>query len=114
MKHLFLYDGNCEFCTGLASSLEIRCEDKQVEFRSFRNLDDLELAKIHPNLNKDLCEGNVQFIKNSKRYPGFFAVRKLSQSLKIYKYFFWILYLPLVPFIGMGVMYLLKSIRNRE
>ncbi|MCG9874218.1 MAG: DUF393 domain-containing protein [Leptospiraceae bacterium] len=109
MTKIFLFDGDCKFCTNLASYLKDKCLNKEIKFHSFRNLTQVDLEKIHPQLTLELCLGNVQYIYNQSRYPGFFAVRKVSHSLKFYRYFSFILYLPLVPILGIIIMNLLKK-----
>ncbi|PJD99467.1 MAG: hypothetical protein CK427_15740 [Leptospira sp.] len=109
MTKVFLFDGDCKFCSRLASYLKDKSLNKEIQFHSFRKLAQLELEKIHPQLTLKLCSGNVQYIYNKTRYPGFFAVRKLSHSLKIYRFFAFILYLPLVPILGIIIMNLLKK-----
>lgn len=105
---VFLYDGNCSFCFNLTKRLQAICLSKEIEFLSFRNIPSSQLSKIHPTLTEEVMAANVQFIYNGLRYPGFFAVRKLTFHLKFYRYFFWILYLPLIPIIGILVMNYLK------
>ncbi|WP_108973727.1 DCC1-like thiol-disulfide oxidoreductase family protein [Leptospira ryugenii] len=112
MNPVFFYDGSCSFCTNLRSFLEKRLVDKTISFQSYLNFSESELKKIHPDLQHAICAGEVQYIRNGKRYPGFFAVRALSHSLAIYRWLSFLLYLPLVPFIGMAVMYFLKRIRK--
>ncbi|MFB5650680.1 DCC1-like thiol-disulfide oxidoreductase family protein [Leptospira wolffii] len=111
--NIFFFDGDCSFCSGLAEGLKKRCLDPEVEFRSFRNLSEEELKKIHPSLDKNLVQGNVQYILGQQRFPGFFAVRKLSHSLKGWRYLSPLLYLPLVPLLGILVMSLLKFWKTR-
>lgn len=112
-KKVFLYDGDCQFCSALASKLEERCLDKEIRFLSFRKFPEEELRKFHPALSLRLAEGNVQFILGNQRYPGFFAVRKLSHSLQGFRWFSPLLYLPLVPLFGILTMSLLK-LRKRN
>ncbi|GBF38607.1 DCC1-like thiol-disulfide oxidoreductase family protein [Leptospira johnsonii] len=112
-KNIFLYDGDCGFCTGLAFRLSEISLNKDIKFVSFRDLSPQDLKEIHPGLEPKLVAGNVQLISGSMRYPGFFAVRKLSHSLKGWRWVSPILYLPLVPLLGMVVMSLLKSIRSK-
>ncbi|MCW7481891.1 DCC1-like thiol-disulfide oxidoreductase family protein [Leptospira kanakyensis] len=109
---VLVYDGNCGFCTRLAKSIREKTKD-QVAIVSFHQLTDTELHSIHKQLNKDLCAGEVQFIESGNRYPGFFAVRQLFWKMDKYKYFSFLLYLPLVPFLGMATMYLLKRFRKK-
>ncbi|PJZ75663.1 DCC1-like thiol-disulfide oxidoreductase family protein [Leptospira neocaledonica] len=112
-KNIFLYDGDCGFCSGLANRLSELSLDKTVKFISFRDLSSQNLKEIHPSLETNLVAGNVQFISGNMRYPGFFAVRKLSHSLKGWRWASPLLYLPLVPLLGMIFMSLLKSIRSK-
>lgn len=105
---IFLYDGKCPFCQRMAMRLRAICLSKDIEFHSFREIGYDRLKEIHPALTEEVLTANVQFIYNGFRYPGFFAIRKLCSHLKFYRYFFWILYLPLVPIIGMLVMNYLK------
>ncbi|TGL64047.1 DCC1-like thiol-disulfide oxidoreductase family protein [Leptospira sarikeiensis] len=112
-KNIFLYDGDCGFCSGLATKLSGLSLDPNIEFKSFRTLSSRELQELHPSLNEKLAAGNVQYIYGNMRYPGFFAVRRLSHSLKGWRWASPILYLPLVPILGMFVMSILKSIRSK-
>ncbi|MDX1961421.1 MAG: DCC1-like thiol-disulfide oxidoreductase family protein [Leptospiraceae bacterium] len=105
---IFFYDGDCEFCTSLANFLEKQIK-LNVEFKSFRDFEEDELLKIHPELFLSKLESEVQLITNDRRYPGFFAIRELSWNLKFGFLFAPILYLPLIPFLGMFVMYILKQ-----
>ncbi|MCG6144704.1 DCC1-like thiol-disulfide oxidoreductase family protein [Leptospira bandrabouensis] len=107
---VLVYDGNCGFCTRLAKSIREKTND-QITIVSFHKLTDIELQSIHKQLSRDLCAGEVQLIESGIRFPGFFAVRQLSWKMDKYKYFSFLLYLPLVPFLGMGIMYLLKRYR---
>ncbi|WP_039928974.1 DCC1-like thiol-disulfide oxidoreductase family protein [Leptospira yanagawae] len=111
-KNLLIYDGNCGFCTGLAQSLK-KNSVKPIEILSFHTLSELDLKKIHNQLTIEICKGEVQWIQNGNRYPGFFGVRVLLWNIKFFRYFVWILYLPLVPFLGMFALYVLKKIRIR-
>ncbi len=108
---VLVYDGNCEFCTRLAKFIREKTRD-QIAIISFHQLTDKELLTIHKQLSRDLCAGEVQFITSGNRYPGFFAVRQLVWKMDLYKYFGILLYLPLVPFLGMAAMYLLKRFRK--
>ncbi|MDF3820044.1 DCC1-like thiol-disulfide oxidoreductase family protein [Leptospira sp. 96542] len=110
MNPVLLYDGNCNFCTKLANSIQSSSNAK-IQIINFRTLTSESLSEIHRELNLSLCEGEVQYIENGRRYPGFFAVRALSWKLKTYRYFAFVLYLPLVPFLGMFVMASLKRFR---
>ncbi|PKA15561.1 DCC1-like thiol-disulfide oxidoreductase family protein [Leptospira haakeii] len=112
-QNVFLYDGECGFCSSLASKLLKLSLDKNVKFVSFRDLSPGDLKEVHPSLEPKLVAGNVQFVSGNMRYPGFFAVRKLSHSLKGWRWVSPLLYLPLVPLLGMLSMSLLKSIRSK-
>ncbi|TGK13044.1 DUF393 domain-containing protein [Leptospira fletcheri] len=111
-ERIFLYDGDCPFCFRLGNYLKKNCLDTSVQFRSFREFQEQDLRKLHPSLGTEIAQGNVQLIDNGTRYPGFFAVRRLSHSLRGWKWFSLLLYLPFVPLLGMLVMSLLKSLRN--
>lgn len=100
------------FMPRLAKTIREKTKD-QVAIISFHKLTDTELQSIHKELNKTLCAGEVQLIESGIRYPGFFAVRQLSWKMDKYKYFSILLYLPLVPFFGMGVMFFLKRFRTK-
>jgi predicted DCC family thiol-disulfide oxidoreductase YuxK len=106
---LFFYDGDCAFCTKLSHWLQSFLTDSSVQFISFREMEEEQLLKIHPELNLYRLEGEVQLIVDGKRYPGFFAVRKLFFYLKYFRWINFFLYLPLIPFLGMLVMYILKK-----
>ncbi|WP_061224434.1 DCC1-like thiol-disulfide oxidoreductase family protein [Leptospira weilii] len=110
---VFLYDGECSFCFDLAIKLQNLNLNPKIRFRSFRDFSEKELREIHPTLNIGAVEGNVQMIANGKRYPGFFAVRKLSHSLKGYRWVAPLLYLPLIPILGIIGIGLLKSLKSR-
>ncbi|TGK39365.1 DUF393 domain-containing protein [Leptospira gomenensis] len=110
---VFLYDGNCLFCTRLAAKLQTLNRNPSIRFRSFRDFSEKELKEIHPALNFEVAQGNVQMIAEGRRYPGFFAVRKLSHSLKGYRWIAPLLYLPLIPILGILAMSLLKSLKSR-
>ncbi|EPG74780.1 PF04134 family protein [Leptospira fainei serovar Hurstbridge str. BUT 6] len=112
-EKIFLYDGECEFCANLAEILKDKCLDKSVQFQSFRTLEKYELQKIHPALTPEVTAGNVQFIDSGVRYPGFFAVRKLSHSLSGWRWAAPLLYFPFVPIIGILAMNLLKAFRKK-
>lgn len=112
--NVFFYDGNCTFCSNTAKRLQSICLSKDIEFISFRTIPKEKLKDIHPTLSEEVLAANVQFIYKGLRYPGFFAIRKLSVYLKFYRYFFWVLYLPLVPIIGIIVMNYLKSRTRHE
>ncbi|EMY77563.1 PF04134 family protein [Leptospira weilii serovar Ranarum str. ICFT] len=111
--YVFLYDGECSFCSKLAIKLQNLNLDPKIRFRSFRDFSEKELKEIHPTLNVSVLEGNVQMIANGRRYPGFFAVRKLGHSLKGVRWIAPLLYLPLIPIFGMIGMNLLKSLKSR-
>ena len=109
-KDWYIYWINLEIekIPSVCQRLQAICLSKEIEFLSFRNIPSSQLSKIHPTLTEEVMAANVQFIYNGLRYPGFFAVRKLTFHLKFYRYFFWILYLPLIPIIGILVMNYLK------
>ncbi|TGL61336.1 DCC1-like thiol-disulfide oxidoreductase family protein [Leptospira jelokensis] len=109
-KNLLIYDGNCGFCAGLAERIQ-KNSVKPIEILSFHTVSETELRNIHNQLTIDRCQGEVQWIQEGNRYPGFFAVRILLWNVKYIRYFVWILYLPPIPFLGMFVMYVLKKIR---
>jgi predicted DCC family thiol-disulfide oxidoreductase YuxK len=111
-NNIFFYDGECNFCSHLADKLKNLNQNKNLKFLSFREFDSDLLNKFHSQLTEDILEGEVQLIYENKRYPGFFAVRKILPSLSIYWIFTPFLYLPLIPFLGMFVMQLLKRGRN--
>jgi predicted DCC family thiol-disulfide oxidoreductase YuxK len=108
---IFLYDGDCNFCKKLINKLISLNTNPDIQFISFRNKKDFELKKIHSDLTLDILEGEIQFIHNGVRFPGFFGIRKLFPYLQFYKYFTFLLYIPLVPFLGMLVLYILKKNR---
>ncbi|MEM7184218.1 MAG: DCC1-like thiol-disulfide oxidoreductase family protein [Spirochaetota bacterium] len=105
----FFFDGDCPFCSKMAKRLQKRCLAESVQFLSFRKLDAEELLSIHPELSLESLSGEVQYVQNSVRYPGFFAIRKLSHKLRTYRFFAFLLYLPLIPFLGMLVLHILKQ-----
>lgn len=109
---VFLYDGNCPFCLGVASKLQSLCLDPNIEFKSFRDMKSNELLNLHKDLSNEVLCANINYIYKEIRYPGFFGIRKLSHSLRGYRYISFTLYLPLIPFIGMLVMKILKSKTN--
>lgn len=111
-KKIFFYDGNCEFCQGLALKLQKRCLDNSILFLSFRKFSETELLQIHPELNLERLEREVQLIWETKRYPGFFAVRKLLWKMKYFRYIAFLLYVPFVPFIGIFLLYILRYFKN--
>ncbi|MCB1178133.1 MAG: DUF393 domain-containing protein [Leptospiraceae bacterium] len=109
MSNIFFYDGDCKFCKSLVEKLKNLYSKENLEFKSFRDLSEDELLKIHPELYIGKLESEVQLIWNSKRYPGFFAVRKIFPGLKYYKFLTPLLYIPLIPHIGMFIMFYLKG-----
>lgn len=109
---ILIYDGSCPFCQDLATAIEKRTTEP-IKIISYHSLAEDELKKIHPELTIERCQGEVQIIQKGKRYPGFFGIRVLLWKVKVYKYFVWILYLPLVPFLGMFVLSLLKRFRSK-
>lgn len=110
----FFYDGNCPFCSRMAMRLKMICLSKDIEFFSFRNFPKDKLLGINSTLTEEVLTANVQFVYNGFRYPGFFAIRKIVPHLKFYKYFFWVLYLPFIPIIGMLLMNYLKQRTGHE
>lgn len=110
--NVFFYDGYCPFCLTLALKLKKLNLNRKISILSYRDFSEKELKQFHPDLNYDLLQGNVQFIFEKKRYPGFFGIRKLSFYLKGYRYFFWILYFPLIPFLGIFFLYLFKRFKS--
>ncbi|MBM9501276.1 DUF393 domain-containing protein [Leptospira sp. 201903071] len=110
---VFLYDGDCSFCKDLAQKLQSYNLKSNIRFQSFRDFSEKELREIHPSLNIQVAEGNVQMIADGRRYPGFFAVRKLSHSLRGYRWISPLLYLPLIPIFGMIGMNVLKTLKSR-
>ncbi|MCX7997475.1 MAG: DUF393 domain-containing protein [Leptospiraceae bacterium] len=111
-KKIFFYDGDCSFCIGLAKKLKHYCLDSSIVFQSFRELSEVELQSIHSELSLERLESEVQLVWNSKRYPGFFAVRKLLWQIKYFRYIAFFLYLPFVPFLGIFVLYILRYFKN--
>lgn len=110
---IFFYDGQCNFCKDLAGFLEKITLNSEIQYKSFRDYSESDLRKIHPSLSHDVCQGNVQFIFEGKRYPGFFGIRKLFPYLKKYRYLTPLLYLPLIPILGILILKVLKHFRNR-
>ena len=110
--NVFFYDGNCGFCSSLANKLKSINLNRKISILSFRDFSERELKQFHQDLNYDLLQGSVQFIFGKKRYPGFFGIRKFSFYLKGYRYFFWVLYLPLVPLLGIFILNLLKRFKS--
>lgn len=108
----FFYDGECKFCRGLTLHLIKMNQNPNLVFLSYRNLHIDDLLTLHPGLTEEVLESEVQLVYKNTRYPGFFAVRKILFYMKIYKFLSPVLYIPLVPFLGMLVMYLLKRYRN--
>ncbi|MBM9589345.1 DUF393 domain-containing protein [Leptospira sp. 201903075] len=109
---ILVYDGNCDFCTRLAKSIREKSNEK-IAIVSYHKLSKTELESIHKQLSGELCAGEVQFITEGNRYPGFFAVRQILWKVDKYKYFAFLLYLPLIPFLGMATMYFLKRFRSK-
>ncbi|WP_245918306.1 DCC1-like thiol-disulfide oxidoreductase family protein [Leptospira ellinghausenii] len=106
-----IFDGECSFCNQLAHSLQNR-SIQPIEIVSYHTLSEEELNKIHPQLTRDKCKGEVQIIQDGNRFPGFFGVRVLLWNVRLFRYFVWILYLPLFPFLGMFVMMILKKFKK--
>ncbi|PJZ69006.1 hypothetical protein CH373_04170 [Leptospira perolatii] len=111
-EKIFYFDGNCEFCTSLSQKLKSVCLDPAIQFESFQKYSNEELRKMNPSLDRRVAQGNVQLLWEGRRYPGFFAVRKLSHSLRGWRWISPLLYLPLVPFFGILAMNLLKAVRS--
>jgi predicted DCC family thiol-disulfide oxidoreductase YuxK len=109
----FLYDGDCNFCVQLAKYWQGETYKNNLEFDSFRKYTESELMQLHPSLSIEKCEGEVQLIYKNKRLSGFFAVRRMMFWSKTFRYVAPVLYLPLVPFLGMLTMFLLKKIRTK-
>ncbi len=109
----FFYDGDCAFCTKLSNWLQSFLTDSTVQFVSFREMEEGQLLQIHSELNLEKLEGEVQLIVDGKRYPGFFAVRKLFAYMKYFRWISFLLYLPLIPFLGMFVMVVLKKMASK-
>ena len=110
----FFYDGECRFCRSLAVHLKKLNLNPDLVFLSFRNFHENDLLALHPGLTEVILESEVQLVYKNTRYPGFVAVRKILFFMKVYRFITPILYIPLVPFLGMLVMYLLKRYRNLE
>lgn len=111
-KNIFFYDGDCLFCRSLAIKLNDLNQNPKLIFLSFRDFDEDSLLKFNSELNEEILEGEVQLVYENKRYPGFFAVRKIMPSLQYYWILTPFLYLPLIPLIGMYYMVFLKKKRN--
>ncbi|PJZ45296.1 thiol-disulfide oxidoreductase DCC family protein [Leptospira brenneri] len=109
---ILIYDGDCKFCTRIAKLMREKTKN-QISILSYHNLSESDLKSIHYKLTKELCAGEVQWIENGKRYPGFFAVRQILWKMDRYRYINILLYLPLIPFLGMAVMYGLKRFRTK-
>ncbi|TGM36817.1 DCC1-like thiol-disulfide oxidoreductase family protein [Leptospira biflexa] len=107
---ILIYDGNCSFCTNLAKAIESKSINP-IQILSYHTIPEESLKKIHIQLTTEKCRGEVQIIQNGNRYPGFFGLRVLLWNVKRYRYIVWILYLPLVPFLGMMVLSILKRTR---
>lgn len=111
-KKIFFYDGNCSFCKSLALKLKSYCLDDSITFQSFRELSEEDLQNIHIELTFERLESEVQLIWDKKRYPGFFAIRKLLWKLKYFRYWTFLLYLPFVPLLGILVLYILRYLKK--
>lgn len=111
---IFFYDGECSFCRRSAERLKQLDSENKIQFASFRKWSEEELKELHSELTHAKLESEFQLIHNGKRFPGFFAVRKILPCLKGWKYFTPLLYLPLVPFIGMAVIYFLGRVRHSQ
>lgn len=112
MKAVFLYDGNCRFCSDLANYWKRETDNNKIEFKSFRDLSEAELHSLHSTLNTQICESDVQLVFENTRFPGFFAVRRMMFWSPKYMFVAVLLYLPIVPFLGMFTMYVLKRLRS--
>ncbi|HMV81301.1 MAG TPA: DCC1-like thiol-disulfide oxidoreductase family protein [Leptospiraceae bacterium] len=104
---IFFYDGNCSFCRRSAEKLKKLDSENKIEFAPFREWDEKSLKDLHSELTLEKLESEFQLVFNGKRFPGFFAVRKILPFLRGWKYLTPLLYLPLVPFLGMAVIHFL-------
>ncbi|TGM80751.1 DUF393 domain-containing protein [Leptospira bouyouniensis] len=111
-KTILIYDGHCSFCTKLANGLQKK-SIQPLEIISYHTLTEDKLKNINHQLTIERCKGEIQIIQNGNRYPGFFGVRILLWNIQFYRFFVWILYLPLFPFLGMFVLWFLKKFRNQ-
>jgi hypothetical protein len=75
-KNIFFYDGECAFCTHLASKLKSINQNKNLQFVSFRDFDSDVLGEIHPQLTEEILEGEVQLIYEKKTIPWIFCCKK--------------------------------------
>jgi hypothetical protein len=114
MEPMFLYDGECAFCSELAKFWQNQTRGHGIQFKSFHDFSDVELQSMHPSLTIDKCQGEVQLVYKSNRYPGFFAVRRMIFWSKHFRYVAPLLYLPFIPFVGMLVMYLLRKFKSNR
>jgi predicted DCC family thiol-disulfide oxidoreductase YuxK len=112
LTYLF-YDGKCNFCNRSKKYLEERVLDPKVRYLSYHDFSDEKLAEFHPSLNSELCSGSIQYIVGNTRYPGFFAIRKISHRMKGFRWFSWALYLPLIPFFGIFGYVIIKKYRSK-
>lgn len=104
---IFFFDGDCAFCRRSADRLKKLDYSEKITFTSFREWNEKDLNDLHSELSLAKLESEFQLIYDGKRFPGFFAVRKILPCLKGWRYFTPLLYLPLVPFLGMAVIYFL-------
>ena len=104
---IFFYDGECAFCRRSAERLKGLDSEGRISFASFREWDEKSLKDLHSELTLEKLESEFQLVFNGKRFPGFFAVRKILPFLRGWKYLTPLLYLPLVPFLGMAVIHFL-------
>lgn len=104
-KPTVLYDGYCTFCINLCDYLKKFLGADDFNYISFRDLTLSDWDSVYPHLTLSICEREIQFFINGQRYPGFFGLRKallVHPNLKLWGY---LLFLPLVPYLGMFVFY---------
>ncbi|MCB1141931.1 MAG: DUF393 domain-containing protein [Leptospiraceae bacterium] len=109
MNDVFFYNGNCDFCNRMGKKLKSLNRNTDIEIMDFQKLDPDTLHKIHPDLTPEILASDLQFVYRGVRYPGFFAVRKISGHLNYFRWFSFLLYLPLVPILGMFLLMILKK-----
>jgi len=112
IDRVLLYDGTCSRCQSLAFVLQKTLRLPSVHFFSFRELSEEDLPYLSTQLSWEHCEREVQWIENGKRYPGFFGLRRLVWLSPWARFLAPLLYLPLVPFLGMGLLYWLGRTRK--
>jgi predicted DCC family thiol-disulfide oxidoreductase YuxK len=112
MNKVFFYDGDCAFCIRMIRSFKRVNQNPEIQFLPYQMISESDRLLIHSELTDSKVKAEVQFVQDGNRYPGFFAVRKIFPNFKYYKYFTPLLYFPLVPFIGMWVMFLMKKGRR--